>query len=105
VAATAPGGPSELFDRCKENIMRKPTSLYAEGRKLANGLKAAVVVVVLAVLAATFDHATVRQNVNPLRMDHAVPTTYAETAVGMALVLPPELRPTASDVTSPVATF
>jgi hypothetical protein len=104
-AATGSGDPSGLFDRCKENIMRKPTSLYAEGRGIATGFKAAVVVVVLAVLAATFDHATVRQDVNPLLTDHAVPTTYAETAVGAASVLPADLRPHEGDVTTPVATF
>jgi hypothetical protein len=104
MAATARGGPSGLFDRCKENIMRKPTSLYTEGRTIATGLKAAVVVVVLGVLAATVDHATVRQNVNPLVTDHAVPTTYVETSVG-AFVLPAELRPNENDVTAPVATF
>lgn len=84
--------------------MRKPTSLYTEGRTIANGLKAAVVVVVLGVFAATADHAIVGQNVNPLVTDHAVPTTYVETSVG-AIVLPEELRPNASDATSPVATF
>ncbi len=85
--------------------MRKPTSLYTEGSTIATGLKAAVVVVVLGVLAGTFDHANVRQNVNPLMTDHAVPTTYAETSVGTAFVLPEELRPNQGDVTSPVATF
>ena len=85
--------------------MRKPTSLYTEGRTIATGLKAAVVVVVLGALAATVDHATVGQHVNPLVTDHAVPTTYAESSVGVAFVLPVDLRPNASDVTSPVATF
>ncbi len=84
--------------------MRKPTSLFAEGKTIATGLKAAVVVVVLGVLAATVDHATVFPNVNPLVTDHAAPTTYAETTVG-AFALPAELRPDESDVTSPVATF
>lgn len=85
--------------------MRKPTSLYTEGSTIATGIKAAVVVVVLGVLAATVDHATLRQNVNPLVTDHAVPTSHAETSVGTAFVLPMELRPNESDVTAPVATF
>ena len=85
--------------------MRKSTTLYTQGRTIATGLKAAVVVVVLGVLAATVDHAIVRQNVHPLLTDHAVPTTYAETAVGTAFVVPEELRPNASDATTPVATF
>ena len=85
--------------------MCKPTSLYNEGRTIATGLKAAVVVVVLGVLAATVDHATLRQNVNPLVTDHAVPTSYAETSVGTAFVLPVELRPNQGDVGAPVATF
>ncbi len=85
--------------------MRKPTSLYAESSTIAVGLKAAVVVVVLGVLAATFDHATVRPNANPLLTDHAVPTAYAEASVAATFVLPQELRPNESDVTAPVATF
>lgn len=85
--------------------MRKSTTLYTEGRTIATGFKAAVVVVVLGVLAATFDHAAVRQNLIPLMTDHAVPTTYAETAVGTAFVLPEELRPHESDATTPVDTF
>jgi hypothetical protein len=84
--------------------MRKPTSLFTEGRTIATGLKAAVVVVVLGVLAASFDHATVRQNVNPLVTDHAVPTNFIDTSVG-AFALPAELRPNQGDVTAPVATF
>ena len=85
--------------------MRKPTSMYAEGSKLATGFKAAVVVVVLGVLAATFDHATVRPNANPLLTDHAVPTAYAETSIGTAFILPEDLRPNEGDATTPLATF
>ena len=85
--------------------MRKPTSLYTESRTIATGLKAAFVVVVLGVLAATVDHATLRPYAGPLVTDHAVPTSYAETSVGTAFVLPTELRPNENDVTSPVATF
>jgi hypothetical protein len=105
MTATASAGPSGLFDRCKENIMRKPTSLYAESSTMAVGLKAAVVVVVMGVLAATFDHATVHPNINPLRTDHAVPTAYAEASVAAAFVLPEDLRPNEGDATAPVATF
>ncbi len=85
--------------------MRKPTSLYTESRTLASGLKAAVVVVVLGVLAATVDHASLGPDMVPVRTDPAVPTTYAETAVGAAFVRPFELRPNANDATAPVATF
>ena len=85
--------------------MRKPTSLYTEGLTIATGLKAAVVVVVLGVLAATMDHVPLHPYAGPLVTDHAVPTSYAETAVGTAFVLPTELRPNESDATSPVATF
>ena len=85
--------------------MRKPTSLYTEGSKIAAGLKAAVVVAVLGVLAATVDHATLRPYAGPLMTDHAVPTAYTETSVGAAFVLPTELRANESDVTAPVATF
>ena len=55
-------------------------------------------------VAAPVAPASVGPNVNPLGTVHAVPPAYAEASVG-AIVLPVELRPNESDVTSPVATF
>ncbi|MFO1395583.1 MAG: hypothetical protein U1F48_00830 [Burkholderiales bacterium] len=74
-----------------------------ENRGFASGMRTAVVVVVLGTLAVVADQAFF---VTPQPVAHAVA---AEAPVPAALVpgdtLPPELHPTAADVTPPAPTF